>query len=58
MKGGNEGFFGNFLSSYFWRLWAVFALHGFPVVATSGGHSGCGAWLLTVVLFLLLERGL
>lgn len=32
---------------------------GFPVVATSGGHSGCGAWLLTVVLFLLLlERGL
>ena len=60
MKGENEGFFLVIfcLVSYFWLLWAFFALHGFPVVATSRGYSGYGAQLLIVVLFLLLEHGL
>ena len=47
MTGENEVgfFFGTFcLTSYFWLLWAFFALHGFPGVATSRGYSGYGAW--------------
>ena len=30
--------------SYFWQNWVLVATQAFPLVAASGGHSGCSAW--------------